>query len=113
MKKKAQTLLEYALVIACVAAALMAMQFYVKRAVQGRLRTAADQIGEQYEPGDVTGGFTVTVDRDITTNVEPEQELIIEGEDGYATLRTDTFTKDEFERTGTETLGAFGSSLWE
>ncbi|GAI08597.1 unnamed protein product, partial [marine sediment metagenome] len=66
MRKNGQTLIEYAVVITCIIAALIAMQSYIKRALQGRLRSAADQIGEQYAPGRTTGSFTTTVNRDIT-----------------------------------------------
>ncbi len=45
---KAQSTLEYAMVIVCIAGALIAMQIYVKRSIQGRLRNAADETGEQY-----------------------------------------------------------------
>ncbi len=47
-KQKAQSTLEYVMVIACLTAALLGMQIYIKRGIQGRLRDAADQIGEQY-----------------------------------------------------------------
>lgn len=46
-----QNTLEYVVVIAMVAAALVAMQFYVKRSVQGKLRQSTDEIGQQFEAG--------------------------------------------------------------
>ncbi len=51
---KAQSTLEYAMVIGCVAVALIAMQMYVKRSIQGRLRNAADEVGEQYSAKSTT-----------------------------------------------------------
>lgn len=45
---KAQSTLEYAMVVVCIAGALIAMQIYVKRSIQGRIRNAADEVGEQY-----------------------------------------------------------------
>ncbi len=51
---KAQSTLEYAMVIVCVAGALIAMQIYVKRSIQGRLRGAADEVGEQYSAKSTT-----------------------------------------------------------
>lgn len=44
--------MEYAVFIAVIIAALVGMQFYVKRAVCGRYRQAADVFGSgrQYEP---------------------------------------------------------------
>jgi len=45
---KGQSTLEYTLIIAAVVAALVAMAGYVKRGVQGRVRTSSDQIGDQF-----------------------------------------------------------------
>lgn len=49
-KKKAQSFLEYSVIIACVAAAYLGLEIYLKRSLQGRLREASDQIGGQYAP---------------------------------------------------------------
>ena len=57
-----QSTLEYAVLIAVVAAAAIGMQIYVKRGIQGRLRQSADQVGEQYAPGKTTSTFTTHVD---------------------------------------------------
>lgn len=43
-KKRAQSTLEYAMIIAIVATALMAMSIYVQRSVQANLKTVEDQI---------------------------------------------------------------------
>jgi len=47
-RQRAQSVLEYAVVVACLAGALLVMQIYVKRGIQGRVRDTADEIGEQY-----------------------------------------------------------------
>ena len=51
--KKAAFTVEYVIVIAVIVAALLAMQFYLRRAVCGRIRSAGDAFGQgrQYEPG--------------------------------------------------------------
>lgn len=49
--RKAQSTLEYALLISVVVGGLLTMQNYLKRSVQGRLQSSADEIGEQYSPG--------------------------------------------------------------
>jgi hypothetical protein len=48
---KAQSTLEYALLIAVVIGSLLYMQNYLKRSMQGRLQRIGDQMGEQYSPG--------------------------------------------------------------
>ena len=60
-KHNAQSTLEYAMVIACVVGAIIAMQIYVKRSVQGRLRDAADEVGEQYSAANTTSTFTQNI----------------------------------------------------
>lgn len=60
IKRRAQSTLEYSLIVAVVVGALIAMQVYVKRGVQGRLKSATDDIGEQYSPGYTTGNIIVT-----------------------------------------------------
>jgi len=47
---KAQSTLEYALLIAVVVGSLLYMQNYLKRSMQGRLQRIGDQMGEQYSP---------------------------------------------------------------
>ena len=71
-KTKAQSTLEYAVVIACVVAALLAMQFYLKRGMQGRLRGAGDEIGEQYAPTNVQSNITTQTN----STTEVKQSLV-------------------------------------
>jgi Flp pilus assembly pilin Flp len=52
-QKRGQTTLEYAVLIVVVIGALLTIQVYIKRGVQGRLRSAADDIGEQYSDGNM------------------------------------------------------------
>jgi hypothetical protein len=71
-KRKGQSTLEYALIIAVVVAALLVVQIYMRRSVRGRLRSSSDQVGDQYgvaeyDRGVITiggtasgGGTTVT-----------------------------------------------------
>jgi uncharacterized protein (UPF0333 family) len=49
--KKGQSMLEYTLLFSLILAALVIMQFYIKRAYQGRLKQDADEVGQQYSPG--------------------------------------------------------------
>ncbi len=53
-----QSTLEYALIVAVVVAGLLAMQIYMKRGVQGKLRESIDSVGAQYSAGNVKSTFT-------------------------------------------------------
>jgi len=50
-QKRGQSTLEYAVLIIVIIGALLTIQVYIKRGVQGRLRSAADDIGDQYSDG--------------------------------------------------------------
>ena len=50
-KAKGQSTMEYAILIIIIIGALVSIQVYIKRGVQGRLKSAADDIGEQFSPG--------------------------------------------------------------
>lgn len=58
--RKGQSTLEYAVVIVVVVAALLAMQIYMKRGVQGKLRESTDSIGEQFDAKHTSNDFTTT-----------------------------------------------------
>jgi uncharacterized protein (UPF0333 family) len=50
-KRRAQSVLEYAILMVIVIAALISIQTYIKRGLQGRLTSAADDIGDQVSVG--------------------------------------------------------------
>lgn len=47
---RAQSFLEYSVLISCLVAAILGLQIFAKRAMQGRFREAVDTIGGQYAP---------------------------------------------------------------
>ena len=49
-RKKGQSTLEYALIIVATVGALLSIQVFMKRSIQGRLRASSDQIGDHFEP---------------------------------------------------------------
>lgn len=53
--RKAQASLEYAALIGVVVGAIILMSTYMKRSMQGNLRSASDEIGDQYDFDD--GGY--------------------------------------------------------
>lgn len=66
-RRKGQSILEYAMIIAVVVAALLAIQIYMKRGVQGKLRSSVDDIGGQFDAGKTkviskTGRTGITVE---------------------------------------------------
>jgi len=53
--RKAQSALEYALLITATVGALLAMQVYIKRSIQGRAKDSFDQLGEEYTYNNMLG----------------------------------------------------------
>ena len=60
-KNKAQSTLEFAVLVACIVATAVAMGVYIKRGVQGRIRQSADEIGTLYAPGATSGTSSKTL----------------------------------------------------
>lgn len=62
-QKRGQSTLEYAVLATVIIGALLTIQVYIKRGVQGRLKTAADDIGDQYSEGN-----TNSIKRTVTSS---------------------------------------------
>ncbi len=58
-RKKGQSTLEYAILIIIILGALLSIQVYIKRSVQGGLKSSSDDIGDQFSPGN-TNAITTT-----------------------------------------------------
>ncbi len=99
--------LELAIFIICLVMALIAMQGYILRSIQGGLRHSSDKIGGQYDPEHTFVNFTTISRSDMTTEVVVDViRDIVNGDSINAT--TTVFTDlDEQTRTGTEIVGAF------
>lgn len=109
--RKAQSVLEYTVVIAVFIAAILAMQPYLKRSFQGKLRESGDSIGEQYSPGNATSTTTMTNSSRTTSNTTT-LEIESAGPNEDNTLQTTVVWTTEYDTThrfGTEKLGKFGS----
>jgi hypothetical protein len=55
--RKAQTILEYTVVLIIMVGVLIAMKDYIKRGIQGRWKSATDDFGEQYDPTSVNSNL--------------------------------------------------------
>lgn len=60
--RKAQSTLEYVFLVMVVTVGLVAMQIYLKRGLQGRLRVSSDDLSEaQYSPGQTVSDMTTFI----------------------------------------------------
>lgn len=89
-KMKGQSTLEYAVLVIIVIGALLSIQVYIKRGVQGRLKSAADDIGDQYSVGN-------TNVRKVTTTISNTTDQFGLGATGVSTssLRADEVTRTQ------------------
>jgi uncharacterized protein (UPF0333 family) len=69
LNKRGQSTLEYGVLIAIIVGALLVMQVYIKRGVQGKLRQATDDIGSQFSPGYTTYTSTTRSGANSTENI--------------------------------------------
>lgn len=120
--RKAQSVLEYAVVVVVFISALLAMQIYLKRSVQGRLRETADSIGQQYSPGNTSSVMYMSSDSNSqSTSTTEEIDVPIDPGDPSKGKTTKLLTTsnwsiigagDTFNRWGTESVGPFEASLF-
>ncbi len=117
----AQSTLEYAVLIACVVSALIAMQIYIKRGMQGRLRQSGDSLGEQYAPNSVDSSIVTTTGSNITITqtLVPLLKNETAGEnwtDQYGLpiygIKSTTNYNETTGRSGNETLGQLENKLF-
>jgi hypothetical protein len=95
LKRKGQSTAEYAIVIGLVIAAAVAMQVYVKRGIQGKVRDAVDNTlaATQYEPYYLS----------TTSDSSRAENTTAKTEKGGGVSRV--INKDEASRTGTQDIG--------
>jgi len=101
-RNKAQTTLEYAILIGVIIAGLVAMQVYLKRGYQGQLKESADSMGKQFSPGYTTNNYT-TINHTKSTEVLANKE----------TTSTIAGPEDQTSsKTGTEDVQTSDKEFW-
>ena len=100
LNKRGQSTLEYGILIAIVVAALLAIQIYMKRGVQGRLGSAADDIGEQFDAKKTSFSYT-------TKRAGKTVERVATGLTTTHAGKGAGSAADEMTRKGSETVDAW------
>jgi len=79
-QKRGQSTLEYAVLIVVIIGALLTIQVYMKRGIQGRLKSAADDIGDQYSDGNTNVLKTTIKNSDtLETDLAGNTSSVIQG----------------------------------
>lgn len=96
-QSKGQSTLENAVIVIIVVGALIAMQNYIRRGIQGRWQSSIDGVGGQYDPNQATVDITHRVYGNTITNISAVSAL-----GRTETLRSDQAnmieTKSGFQR---------------
>ncbi len=98
-RNKAQTTLEYAILIGVIVAGLIAMQVYLKRGYQGKLKESADSMGQQFSPGYTTSNYTIT---NTSTSTEELKDKVT----------TSTIGNQQSTKTGSEAVATADKEFW-
>ncbi|MCF7892888.1 MAG: hypothetical protein K9L77_01835 [Candidatus Omnitrophica bacterium] len=95
--QKGQSTLEYAALFAVVVGAIIAGQVYFKRGVQGKLKSSADEMGEQY-----SFGATGTITQNMSSNSFEST--------GNGT--TNTNSQQTQDKATNLSIGEYGTEYW-
>ena len=102
--RKAQSVLEYTILIIIIIAAFVVTQNYIKRGFQGRMKSSMDDFGEQYDPRTVNSVMTHSLISNADTAVAISSTTDSLGNPGYNTNRTDTTNSVEVKQ-GSSAVG--------
>ena len=106
-KRKGQSTLEYAVLIIIIIGALLTIQVYIKRGIQGRLRSATDDIGDQFAPGNTNYTMTTTTHSETAENsFQGRTESTLLDEEQTNTYMEEYIINQEQAYWGTSTTGS-------
>ena len=98
--RKAQNTLEYAVLIFFVVMGLIAMQTWLKRSYQGKLKESSESLGEPFGAGSTEYNYTVTRNSQTTETVR------------NGVTRSELTAPEVTTKTGTESVGAIDDEVW-
>jgi hypothetical protein len=97
--KKAQSFLEYTILLMIIIAAFLTMQAYVKRGFQGRWKQAMDDVGEQYDANSFSSNMRYTQQSESESRTQAVY-TVVNDVNGLMTYRTDKSTSTETKTGG-------------
>lgn len=100
IKSRAQTTLEYTILTAVIIGALIAMQVYMKRGIQGKMRSDLNQLtdGAFYSPG-ATNSTSISI-----TNIEESSYTINRVTESALVMNQVTNRSEEIASFGSEPM---------
>lgn len=89
-RRKGQTVIEYVVLMIIVLGALIAISNYFKRGLQGRWKTAMDDLGDQYDPRVADTSLNYTLVQSSNTSI-----VALNTDIGFWTQRRDESSSTE------------------
>ena len=86
-RRKGQSIIEFTVLMVIVIGVFIAMQFYVKRGLQGRWKSSLDDFGDQYDPHLTNANVVTRILSNSATQIQ-----VIKAVGGYWTNRVDNST---------------------
>jgi len=102
LNKRGQSTLEYAVIIAVVAAVLISMQVYIKRGLQGKIKQSTDDIGEQFSADHTTVNVVYSINSFSNEHIT-----------GGNNTSTSTYSNQQQDRTVNETVAKSDKETWK
>ena len=103
---RAQSSVEYVILIIIILAAYLAISQYIKRGFQGRWKATVDDFGDQYDPRLVSSITNYTMSASSNTVITTSPDTTNPLGPGYYTNRVDqSYSKEE--KHGTSNVGVF------
>jgi len=103
--RKGQTLLEYTVIFIVILGVMIAMKDYMKRGVQGRWKSASDDMGEQYDPQFINSNIMYSTQSNSQSIVTVQNGEYGTAGSGEWTSRTDE-TNSLDQKTGFSQVGS-------
>lgn len=73
IRKKGQSLTEYAVLLIVIMAALIVGGVYLKRAIQGRWKASVEDLGDQYDSTNTMTNILYTMEQNAVTRITVQQ----------------------------------------
>ena len=105
-RHKAQSTLEYVILVTIIVAAFVATQAYIKRGFQGRWKETMDSFADQYDPNAINSQvhYSLLSNSDTSIQASPATDSVT-GRPGFITNRVDTTSTVESKNVDS-TVGA-------
>ncbi len=92
-QNRAQSLLEFTVLIIIIMAVFLSMSSYVKRGIQGRWKSAVDDFSDQYDPQQTNSTTTYTADTESNTAITTQSNSTFRDDNSRSLEQRNSYTQ--------------------